>query len=142
MRQINRSVLTPGPARFLSTGGISANSATKNGPLIRPRRHAIICEMRDTTDSHAESTTPARTPLPNESESHGENIDGDLISIELAGCPDPVPRMLVRREVIAAGRFKIPFRNGYDHFEFDHYTIRNGQETPVFAWTCRTRVAE
>lgn len=65
-----------------------------------------------------------------------------LIAIELVGCPNSVPRMMVSRKVMAEGKVKIPFGNGYDHFEFDSYATRDGQPVPVFAWTDRTRIAE
>ncbi len=106
--------------------------------------HCDYCEMTDTTNSHDASATPTKTPPNNEVDSAVTGTaEGDgLVSIELSGCPNPVPRMLVHRNVIAEGRFKIPFRNGYDHFAFESYTTRDGQEIPVFVWTGRTRVAE
>lgn len=66
----------------------------------------------------------------------------DLISIELVGCPNSVPSMLVSPKVMAEGKITIPFGNGYDHFVFDYYTFKEGQRVPVFSWVDRTRIAE
>ncbi len=150
MRQINRSVLTPSrrDCCFATTpDGIPPGYGrlrNQNEPLRTRSHRCDYCRMTDTTNSPDASATPTKTPLNIEVDSavtHTAEGD-DLVSIELSGCPNPVPRMLVHRNVIAEGRFKIPFRNGYDHFVFESYATRDGQEIPVFVWTGRTRVAE
>lgn len=65
-----------------------------------------------------------------------------LISIDLVGCPNSTPSMMVSPNVVAEGKIRIPFGNGYDHFVFDYYTFRDGQQVPVFSWVDRTRIAE
>lgn len=65
-----------------------------------------------------------------------------LIQIELTGCPNAVPRMMVARSRVDQGTLKMPFGNGYDHFVFHSYVNRNGNLVPVFTWTDRTRIAE
>lgn len=65
-----------------------------------------------------------------------------LVQIELQGCPNVVPRMMVARSTLDEQRLKIPFGNGYDHFVLDSYITRNGHLVPVFTWIDRTRIAE
>lgn len=65
-----------------------------------------------------------------------------LIAIELVGCPNSVPRMMVSPKVMDEGKLKIQFGNGYDHFVFDYYSFKEGQRVPVFSWVDRTRIAE
>lgn len=65
-----------------------------------------------------------------------------LVPVELTGCPSLVPRMLVPQARVEQGELKIPFGNGYDHFDFRSYADKNGQRVPVFAWTGRTKIAE
>lgn len=65
-----------------------------------------------------------------------------LVEVELTGCPDAVPHLMVARSRLDQGRLKIPFRDGYDHFDFDSYITRNGNQVPVFVWSGRTKIAE
>lgn len=65
-----------------------------------------------------------------------------LVEIELQGCPNAVPRMMVARSTLAEEKLKIPYGNGYDHFVFDSYITRNGNLVPVYTWVDSTRIAE
>lgn len=65
-----------------------------------------------------------------------------LIQVELQGCPNFVPRMMVARSTLDEQKLTIPYGNGYDHFVFDSYITRNGHLVPVFTWVDRTRIAE
>lgn len=84
---------------------------------------------------------------PTEAEEHVEqgsanHHEDPLVQIELQGCPNPVPRMMVARSKLADEKLKLPFGNGYDHFVFDRYITRSGQLVPVYTWVDRTRIAE
>ncbi|MQA63982.1 MAG: hypothetical protein GEU86_21525 [Actinophytocola sp.] len=84
---------------------------------------------------------------PTEAEAHAEpattsHREDPLVQIELQGCPDAVPRMMVARSKLADEKLTLPFGNGYDHFAFDRYITRNGQLVPIYTWVDRTRIAE
>lgn len=72
----------------------------------------------------------------------GKHHHDPLIRIELTGCPNLVPRMMIPRSRLSEEKLKIPFGNGYDHFVLDSHISRNGHLVPVFAWVDRTKIAE
>lgn len=65
-----------------------------------------------------------------------------LVHVELTGCPNVVPRMLVPRSTLTEGKLKISFGAGHDHFVLESCISQSGESVPVFTWAYRTRIAE
>ncbi|MEU4227064.1 DUF5988 family protein [Nonomuraea sp. NPDC026600] len=64
------------------------------------------------------------------------------VEVALEGGPADVPRTLhVMRDVVSAGKIKIPRHGGYEHFERVGVSA-DSAGPPLFRWTTRTKVAE
>ncbi|MFE0346468.1 DUF5988 family protein [Streptomyces griseoluteus] len=93
------------------------------------------------------------TPLTREqvnSAGHGDDRKTEpeapnSISVLLRGGPDwiAIPRVWQVRSLECEPKVKILCGNAYEHFEFSGlYSIHEGEEFPVYRWSCRTYVAE
>ncbi|GHD75183.1 DUF5988 family protein (plasmid) [Streptomyces goshikiensis] len=66
----------------------------------------------------------------------------ELISVMLAGGPDWAPVVWSVKSVEGEPKVKILCGNAYEHFEFSGFHLVEGEQRPVYRWSCRTYVAE
>ncbi|MFF9393870.1 DUF5988 family protein [Streptomyces griseoluteus] len=84
-------------------------------------------------------------PAGNRDDRKKESEAPNSISVLLRGGPDwiTIPRVWQVRSLECEPKVKILCGNAYEHFEFSGlYSIHEGEEFPVYRWSCRTYVAE
>jgi hypothetical protein len=73
----------------------------------------------------------------------GQSADLNTINAVLEGGPADFPDELRLTQTHPADtRIKIVHRGGYEHFEIAGPVVDAGNDTLLFTWTARTRIAE
>jgi uncharacterized protein DUF5988 len=87
-------------------------------------------------------SSPSNPPVGIDGHPATERDEGRIKAILTGGPADFPEAFRVRYVPARAGKVKVPFRNGYEHFEHAPALANNDTGHRVFRWTGRTRVAE